>query len=1090
MGKFLQSNLLRAFPWACMVLVCYFWAAGASKAQDPFLFDPYFEAPPSTSDDNSAKTDSKSQSEENKSDEQSKTVKQSEAESKSAEEPAQTDEASAKSEDTERPGGPSEKSTNSFERRFDRPPRRDFSRPMGPPSRSQKSPNPDELKVQPGEDGKYLFNFNGQPWLPVLEWLAKISGKSLDWQEKELPTDKLYANMPSSYTVEEVHNLINRYLLMRGYTLLTQGDILTVANIKKIDPSLVPRVAPEDLDKLQPYEFVKVCFPLDWMLAETAVTELAPLKSPNGKLTALKTTNRLEAMDAVSNLRDIWRLLKEEQSDSSQERLVREFKLKYARASEVCQQIQTLLGEGSLSSAESSQQTESPDNQRGMNVPGPGGGGFPGGPGGFMTGMMQFMGGGRGDRGDRGDRFNRQTTTARTKPTDFTLVVNPRMNSILAHATPDKMAIISQAIEAIDVPVDNARSLLTNLNRMQVYRLSGIDPEPVVKTLEEIGNLDPSTRLQVDAKNKAIIAYASLPDHVTIRMVVNKLSGSERRFEVIPLRRLEADYVAGSIEFMMGAESSSQNNQNTQNNPVFGFGGRRGFQPTSTASTEQKPDQFRVSADIEHNRLLLWANEVELGEVENLLVKLGEIPPKGSPSESVRIIDTYNVKEAEELLDRVRRAWPSGANPLLITPPPATKKPSSKPPEEKRPLADISSKSAALKSSPPNLFKLVQFQREENPASQSGKDQTAEQKALPPVEVTINPEGNIVAYSDDPEALALFEDLMMQLAPPRKNYQVFHLKYSMAVGVAQTLEEFFSDEEQQNQNQSPFGGRNRFIFNPFQQETKTDTRASLSKRRPLKFIPDADSNTILVENADPAQLKTIADLLELYDQPLPTDSQSIRKTQTVHLESSKADSVAETVKEVYRDLLSSNDKSLQSPGGGPNMRMPNFMFLSSSDSENVGQKAPKFKGLLSIGVDDLSNSLVVSAPVFLFDQVVQMIKELDEAAAPSSTIKVVKLGAGVSSDKTRAVLSALLGQSQSGYTQQSQFQQYRQRSSQQQQGRSSRSNRSSSNQQQNRGSFRGQGGGGFRGQGGGGGPGGGMGGGPGGGMGGGPRGGP
>ena len=26
---------------------------------------------------------------------------------------------------------------------------------------------------------------------------------------------------------------------------------------------------------------------------------------------------------------------------------------------------------------------------------------------------------------------------------------------------------------------------------MQVYRLTGVDPEPVVKTLQEIGNLDP-----------------------------------------------------------------------------------------------------------------------------------------------------------------------------------------------------------------------------------------------------------------------------------------------------------------------------------------------------------------------------------------------------------------------------------------------------------------------------------------------------------------------------------------------------------------------------------------------------------------------
>ena len=36
--------------------------------------------------------------------------------------------------------------------------------------------------------------------------------------------------------------------------------------------------------------------------------------SPNGKLTALKATNRIEAMDAVANLREIHALLAAEQS--------------------------------------------------------------------------------------------------------------------------------------------------------------------------------------------------------------------------------------------------------------------------------------------------------------------------------------------------------------------------------------------------------------------------------------------------------------------------------------------------------------------------------------------------------------------------------------------------------------------------------------------------------------------------------------------------------------------------------------------------------------------------------------------------------
>ena len=69
---------------------------------------------------------------------------------------------------------------------------------------------------------------------------------------------------------------------------------------------MVPRVEPEELEKRDSHEYVKVSFTLDWLLAEDAVKELEPMKSPNGKLTALAGSNRIEAMDAVINLREIY----------------------------------------------------------------------------------------------------------------------------------------------------------------------------------------------------------------------------------------------------------------------------------------------------------------------------------------------------------------------------------------------------------------------------------------------------------------------------------------------------------------------------------------------------------------------------------------------------------------------------------------------------------------------------------------------------------------------------------------------------------------------------------------------------------------
>jgi type II secretory pathway pseudopilin PulG len=118
------------------------------------------------------------------------------------------------------------------------------TRPAKPPT----PPNPDELKnLKPDADGKVKFSLKGQPWPDVLDWLAETSNKSLDWQE--LPNDYLNLVTQHSYTIDEARDLLNRHLLARGFTMLTHGDTISVVNVSKINPGMVPRVEPDDLAK-------------------------------------------------------------------------------------------------------------------------------------------------------------------------------------------------------------------------------------------------------------------------------------------------------------------------------------------------------------------------------------------------------------------------------------------------------------------------------------------------------------------------------------------------------------------------------------------------------------------------------------------------------------------------------------------------------------------------------------------------------------------------------------------------------------------------------------------------------------------------
>ena len=508
--------------------------------------------------------------------------------------------------------------------------KKSVQRPDMPPEPA----DPKELEVKPDKAGLVQFGFRGQAWPDVVDWLSGVSNMSLDWQE--LPSDYLNLTTQRRYTVEQARDLINRHLLARGFTLLVNGEILLVAKVAEINPGMVPRVRAEDLANRLPNEFVKVSFQLDWLIAEQTAQELAPMKSPNGKLTPLKNTNRLEAMDSVINLREIYAVLLQEQSSEGESRLIKEFPLSYTRATEVLESLKELLGIESKKAA------------------------------GPMTPQQMAMMRQQAQRAAQG----RKQPAQQKKEPKISLVANARKNSILAHAPPDKMAIIRQAVEAIDVPSDRRTSLLQNPGRMQVYRLHALDPETLVTTLEELGELDPTSRLDVDTKNKAIIAHASLADHLMIRQLIDQLDGSGRKFEAIRLRRLAADYVAGTVEFMMVGKKEEDQSRNR----YFGWGWGRNNQQ------EEDDDEFRVDADVENNILLLWASKIEIEEVMNLLVKLGELPPEGGKQTKLRVLDTISEKDAARFLDRLRQAWPALAPNQLQLPKPT---PQSKQEEEK-----------------------------------------------------------------------------------------------------------------------------------------------------------------------------------------------------------------------------------------------------------------------------------------------------------------------------------------------------------------------------------------------------------------------
>ncbi|MEE3373284.1 MAG: secretin N-terminal domain-containing protein [Planctomycetota bacterium] len=906
-------------------------------------------------------------------------------------------------------------------------------------------PAAEELLAAPDEQGRVKFSFYGQKWDDVVDWVGRISGLSVDWTK--LPGDYLNLRTPAAslgYTPAEVRDLINKHLLARGYTMIVVADGISIYPTEDLNNALVPRIRSSELHTRMPYDFVKVSFRLNWILAGQAAEEFKPYISKNGKLVALNTTNRIEAMDAVANLRQLAEMIGQEQSADTQDDLVTEIRIQHQRASKIREKLAEFL------SFEIKEKKAGQEEERGR------------GRGGremweAMKRMQEALkrGGGRRPQGKA--------------PEKISVIVNESRNSLIVSAPPDKMVRIRQAVQLLDVPTTNFRNADSYVERMRVYRLVSLDPQEVITILEETGGLTHEARLQVDAKAKAVVAHAPPEDHFVIQKLVARLDGAGRRFEVVPLRRLLADEVAGTVGEMIGKPAKQQRGRREWWED-WGDWNRRN-------QDEDSGDQFKVSADIENNRLLLWCNDMEYKSVRELLEKLGELYRPGSNLSKVRQLDVSGVGDVDGLLKQVQEQLRNVApeiqlelpepapevtpipvrpervplkilegdsggsleedakeprNPMVPDPGNEARKPRPRATFVADATVQAAAREKAAKASAARVADRILATGATNKVPDDERERlrrtvkpppgfipqqgpAAQKNAAAPLRIKISrgEGGQLVVSSADPAALDALEEVLGRMLPRRKkNWKKFDLKYASASWVKFNLDDFFRDDESNN--------RRSFFDRGWGRRNGQDQSSQLSTRRKVRFIDDPDTNTIVVLNASQEQLGTITELIEIYDIPEPVDSQAARVTKLITVRYSRATLIAEAIKEAYRDLLSSNDKTFQRgrqgdrggerfAGGGETFIRS---FFGGQQERPTSERARiTFKGQLSIGVDETSNSLIVSTTgEGLMKIVEQMVAALDKAAQPARRVETVELSGRVNGAYLKRMLTTVIAE--------------------------------------------------------------------------------
>src|SRR5207245_10917140 len=122
-----------------------------------------------------------------------------------------------------------------------------------------------------------LERLSDHPGMPVSTSSAKPTG-TLTYIN---PTEN---GVPKQYTLPEIIDILNDELVKQNMILVRRAKTFTIEPADKtIDPSSLPRVAPEQLEQFGNTALVSVVFPLTARVPGAFAQELAPMSGPVGK---------------------------------------------------------------------------------------------------------------------------------------------------------------------------------------------------------------------------------------------------------------------------------------------------------------------------------------------------------------------------------------------------------------------------------------------------------------------------------------------------------------------------------------------------------------------------------------------------------------------------------------------------------------------------------------------------------------------------------------------------------------------------------------------------------------------------------------
>jgi type II secretory pathway component GspD/PulD (secretin) len=552
---------------------------------------------------------------------------------------------------------------------------------------------------------------------------------------------------------------------------------------------------------------------------------------------------------------------------------------------------------------------------------------------------------------------------------EISFSIDQEGRQLLVSGSQEKLGAVAGVIKSLPSTVAAAgqHSLV-----FRPHPLGAADLQTVMNVLQTLLARE-DVRLAPDAKSNQIALMATADVHALVEKTIQQLTTADAvEFKAIALGPVDPRYAVSVLSAMFTSA------------------------PGSSGTTTAANDLPKIDADPSTGRLFVRGRGSQIAEIERILAQLG---PSTQGHDSLLRILPYRGERGRRILESAARFWPH-AEPLLIFPPSEDKPP--------QPLEREINPQPERRGDSQGKQGDTDSDRQNEPAA-AGRG--PESRAAPQIRGQVTPHG-ILIQSDNAEALNRFEQHLRLIAGPEGpgelRLAIFYLKHSAADEADRLLRRLL-DAESASSASYPTVLSNRGLLGSL-------TNVGMSPEglggawsfATATIIADKRLNRMFVYGQE-GDLAKVEHYLELVDRESSiADVRTHGTPRVIQLAHARAEKVAAVIRDAYAGRIGATAEERQQAAQQIQRQQQNPQDRRADQAPPQApppvdtSEAPK----MTLAINAAGNSLIVTAPSQLADEVERLALHLDRQAA--QVVRVVALK-GTDTVYLRDALSSLFG---------------------------------------------------------------------------------